>query len=281
MKKYALGASFGVSLSLLVVRAQAQVNQCPIASNQTVTVRENLDVIIRGSPPIIALVGVTNPLRLSASDGNADSLQVQVTTFPAHGVLFGCTPNMDGLTYNCVSFSGGTFDAGATPRFFYIPDIQYRGTDSFSYTVNDGRCTSAVATVSINITPVNHTPVPVIYIEQLRTVSGLGDVVIAPGGGPLNVKVDATGTIDDGPFPLRFEFRAQNTTGQEVLGSGVVCLEYPAGTRFGYSNVGYSLLALIIEKVLGKVMNNIYTRIFGSLPEWKRPATRARISIKT
>lgn|GEM_PF-5168599 len=95
--------------------------------------------------------------------------------------------------------------------------------------MNDSQCTSAVATVSINIAPVNHTPVPVINIEQLRVISGLAEVVIAPGGGPLHVKVDATGTMDDGPFPLRFDFQA--AAGQQVLSNGVVCLEYSEGTR--------------------------------------------------
>ena len=57
----------------------------------------------------------------------------------------------------------------------------------------------------------------------------------APGGGPLHVKVDATGTMDDGPFPLRFDFRT--AAGQQVLSNGVVCLEYPEGTGFALVQV--------------------------------------------
>jgi hypothetical protein len=193
-----------------------------------VTVRENLDLFVRGAGAIVIVVDLADSFQLNASDPEGHSLQVQVVDFPAHGVLFTC-PGY------CINFPGGLTDAGLQPRLRYVPDVLYRGTDSFTYVVSDGQCTSAVATVSINITPLNHTPAPAIYIEQLRVVSGLGDVVIAPGGGPLRVKVDATGTIDDGPFPLSFDFRA--AAGQQVLSNGVVCLEYSEGTRFSLVQV--------------------------------------------
>src|SRR5437867_11829485 len=233
MKPYLPWASFSLCLTLLAVRSEAQPNQCPVVSNQTATVLENLALIVRSGSPMIVIVSVPNPLLLNASDPEGSSLQLQLVTFPAHGVLFGCIPDPGASTYSCLSFGfGDLFDTGPMARLFYVPDILYRGTDSFSYTVSDGQCTSAVATVSINITPVNHTPAPVLHIDQLRVISGLAEVVIAPGGGPLHVKVDATGTMDDGPLPLQFDFRLGNAAGQEVLSNGVVCLEYPENTRF-------------------------------------------------
>jgi hypothetical protein len=236
MKCSILCAWLSVSLSLIASRGQAQLNQCPTASNQLVTVPENVSLFVRGSGTIVVF-DVTNAFRLNASDAQGDPLQVQVAGFPAHGVLFKCSPNPDGNGDTCVNFPGGITDAGPAPRLLYVPDIRYRGTDSFTYTVNDGQCTSAVAAVAIAIAQVNHAPLPATRIEQLRIISGLGDVVIAPGGGPSHVKVDASSTTDDGPSPLRFEFSAQNATGQQALADGVVCLEFPEGTRFSLVQV--------------------------------------------
>lgn len=231
MKSCLLCASF--SLALLPLRVEAQQNECPVVSDQTATVLENLDLFVRGSQTVV-LGGVTNPILLNASDPDHSSLLVHVKTAPVHGVLFACFPGNG--TYVCLSFDSD-FNIGPTARILYVPDILYRGTDSFTYTASDGQCASAVATVSINIAPVNQTPAPVVHIEQLRVISGLGDVVIAPGGGPLHLKVDATGTIDDGPFPLQFDFLLGNAAGQQVLNNGVVCREYPENTPYSLVQV--------------------------------------------
>ena len=227
--------TFCISL-LLAPTVRAQLNQCPAADGQLVSVRENLTLFVRGGGAI-GVVEVTNSFALNATDPNGDALQVRLVDFPDHGVLFSCSPNPGRATYTCVNFPGGIANVGPAPRLLYVPDIQYRGTDTFSYTVNDGQCTSAVATVSIAIENVNHAPVPVIDIKQVRVISGLAEVVIAPGDGPLHVKVDASGTIDDGPFPLTFGIAAGSATSQTELSNGVVCLEYPTGTPYSLVQV--------------------------------------------
>ncbi len=58
-----------------------------------------------------------------------------MTTQPTHGTLSGTAPNLT-----------------------YTPDANYNGPDSSSVTVSDGQLTSAPATVSIDVTPVNDGP---------------------------------------------------------------------------------------------------------------------------
>jgi gliding motility-associated-like protein len=98
-------------------------NVQPVAYPQTVTVTEDI-------PKLIVLV---------ATDANADPLTYSPTT-PAHGTLSGTGPNVT-----------------------YTPDANYSGPDSFSFTVDDGtgtgNSTSVPATVTINVTPVNHAPI--------------------------------------------------------------------------------------------------------------------------
>ncbi len=72
---------------------------------------------------------------LSGSDANGDALTYSVTSQPSHGTLTGTAPNLT-----------------------YTPALNYNGPDSFTYTVSDGTLTSAPATVSITVTPVNDAP---------------------------------------------------------------------------------------------------------------------------
>jgi hypothetical protein len=49
--------------------------------------------------------------------------------------------------------------SGVAPNLTYQPFTNYIGTDNFTFTVNDGSLTSAVATVSLTVTAVNAAPV--------------------------------------------------------------------------------------------------------------------------
>ncbi len=96
------------------------VNDAPVANDQSVTVIED-------TPKGIILTAVD-------ADGNA--LTYAIATPPVHGTLNGTAPN---LTYS--------------------PAANYNGSDSFTFTANDGTVNSNTATVSITITPVNDAPV--------------------------------------------------------------------------------------------------------------------------
>ena len=53
--------------------------------------------------------------------------------------------------------SHGTL-SGDAPNLTYTPDLNYNGSDSFSFTVNDGSVTSSPAVVSITVNAVNDPP---------------------------------------------------------------------------------------------------------------------------
>src|SRR5204862_6122895 len=71
------------------------------------------------------------------------------------------------------------------PNVTYTPATNYNGADSFTFTVNDGSLTSAVATVSITVTAVNDAP-----IANSQSVTTAEDTAKA---------ITLTGSDADGP----------------------------------------------------------------------------------
>src|SRR5206468_936158 len=66
----------------------------------------------------------------------------------------------DPLTATVVSGpSHGTLSLDSTGKLTYAPNANFNGTDTFTYKANDGTADSNVATVTINVTPVNDAPV--------------------------------------------------------------------------------------------------------------------------
>ena len=96
------------------------VNDAPIANDQTVSTPED-------TPLAITLTG---------SDQDGDPLTYAVIAHPTHGVLTGTAPNLT-----------------------YTPAADYHGTDSFTFQASDYALVSNIATITINVTPVNDAPV--------------------------------------------------------------------------------------------------------------------------
>jgi chitodextrinase len=95
-------------------------NDAPIAVGQSVTAVEDTD----------------KPITLNASDIDGDPLTYVIVANPAKGTLAGTGANVT-----------------------YSPNVNYNGTDSFKFRVNDGLSDSAIVTVNITITAVNDAPV--------------------------------------------------------------------------------------------------------------------------
>ena len=105
------------------------------------------------------IAGNNVAVTLSGSDSNGDTLSFTVETPPTNGSLSGTAP---GLTYT--------------------PNGGFTGTDTFTYTANDGALDSALATVSIIVTPpfssfftdFGHTADGSVSASDLDAVSSLG-----------------------------------------------------------------------------------------------------------
>jgi hypothetical protein len=95
-------------------------NQKPVANPQTLSILEDTSLGIL----------------LTGSDPEGSPITFTVVSSPTHGVL-----------------------AGIAPDLFYTPALNYNGGDSFKFKVNDGIDDSPLASIHINVTPVNDAPV--------------------------------------------------------------------------------------------------------------------------
>jgi len=102
------------------------------------------------------------PITLTGVDPEGGSLTYTVATSPSHGTL-----------------------SGTAPSLVYTPSLNYNGSDSFSFTVSDGKLSSESALVSITITPVNDSPV-----AAAQSVSTTVDI-------PLAIKLSGTDADGD------------------------------------------------------------------------------------
>src|SRR5207249_589249 len=95
------------------------VNHAPVAADQAVTTAED----------------TAKAIVLTASDVDGDALTYAIVVGPAHGAL-----------------------SGVAPTVTYTPAANYNGPDSFTFKANDGTVDSAMATVTVTVTPVNDAP---------------------------------------------------------------------------------------------------------------------------
>ena len=118
------------------------VNTPPVASNQSINV----------------FLNTPEPITLSATDANGQSLTYSIVGSPGKGSLSGTPPNLT-----------------------YTPNNGLSGSDSFTFNANDGFADSSTATVSITIaTSPNNAPAVSInspnqslYLQATTTVPGL------------------------------------------------------------------------------------------------------------
>jgi hypothetical protein len=124
---------------LVNVTIQA-VDDAPVAEAQSVTTAED----------------TAKPIALTASDVEDDPLSWTIVSTPTHGTLSGTAPDMT-----------------------YTPDQDFTGPDSFTLQEKDGLLDSNVATVSINVTPVNDAPVA--YDQSVTVDENKAKAIILTG----------------------------------------------------------------------------------------------------
>jgi VCBS repeat-containing protein len=136
-------------------------NRPPVAANDNYTVAE-------GGTLNVAAPGVLT----NDSDPDGDPITAVLVTGPAHA---------------------SSFTLNANGSFTYVHDGSETTSDSFTYRASDGSSTSNLATVSINVTPVNDVPVA---NNDNATVAEGGTINMAAPG------VLANDTDPDGPSAL-------------------------------------------------------------------------------
>ncbi|MCP4365857.1 MAG: adhesin, partial [Planctomycetes bacterium] len=112
------------------------------ATSTAATISININAVVPDNTVPNALAQSVTTLQnqaanitLTGTDSDGDSLTFAIASSPSHGTL-----------------------SGTPPAATYTPDSDYTGSDSFTFTANDGMATSTAATVSINIDPGNTAP---------------------------------------------------------------------------------------------------------------------------
>ncbi|MEB2315372.1 MAG: Ig-like domain-containing protein [Xanthomonadaceae bacterium] len=186
------------SMALIQVAAFSDPNTTP-ESNYADNSRSLRIKVVNNMPPVAHAKSVATaedtpiPIALSGSDPEGAPLTFHVGAGPSHGSLTGTGSNRT-----------------------YTPADDYFGSDSFTYTVNDGTSSSAPATVSITITPVNDGPRVKNQLQDLGLNEGddlwvpLSDAFMDPEDDPFSISVS-------GSLPVGVVY---NATGKVILSAG-------------------------------------------------------------
>jgi hypothetical protein len=156
------------------------VNDPPVANSQSVTNAED----------------TAKAITLTGSDVDGNALTYVIVSAPAHGSLSGTAPNVT-----------------------YLPATNYDGADSFTFKVNDGIVDSAVATVSLTVTPVNDAPVA--GAQSIATDKNVAQAITLTGAdvesSPLTFTVVASPTkgVLSGAAPNMTYTPNNNATGAD------------------------------------------------------------------
>ncbi|WP_408040185.1 VCBS domain-containing protein, partial [Tenacibaculum amylolyticum] len=164
-----------------------------------ISITDNLGIVVGSTPTTLGVPTITGTgqgigasqngadatvcINLIASDDTAtvpedDSVVIDIfnndNDIPTDGTLVISSPSNGTITVN----NGGTPNNPADDIVTYIPDTDFNGTDTFTYTVCDNASPTncANATVSITVTPVNDTPTA---NDDIATVAEDGSVTIS------------------------------------------------------------------------------------------------------
>lgn len=89
----------------------------------------------------------------------ANNLAITLVEESSSGItLSGTDPETSPLTFTVISGPAQGSISGQAPNLIYTPSPHYFGTDVITYQAKDGQRTSALATVSITVNPVNDAP---------------------------------------------------------------------------------------------------------------------------
>ena len=134
--------------------ASVEVNRADNSRSLRIRVVENFSPTADGKS-VTTLEDTPIGIVLTGSDPEGDSLTFHVASNPSHGTLTGTPPSLT-----------------------YTPNADYYGSDSFTYTANDGTTSSAPATVSITVTAVDDGPRVKDLLPPVEYYEGDDNIVI-------------------------------------------------------------------------------------------------------
>ncbi|MEI6176099.1 MAG: Ig-like domain-containing protein [Verrucomicrobiota bacterium] len=142
-----------VYTSALSATDEAKVGACLTAKYGLTTTYTALNhAPVANSQSLTTALGMANPITLTATDADSDSLTYSVVAQPAHGTL-----------------------AGTPPAFTYTPDAGFTGNDSFTFKANDGAVDSNIATVGLTV---RTNSAPVANAQSITTAEDSSKAVV-------------------------------------------------------------------------------------------------------
>ncbi|MDF7822664.1 tandem-95 repeat protein [Pontiellaceae bacterium B12227] len=184
---YTPNANFNGSDSFTFIANDGTADSAPATISITVNAVNDLPMVGNSSVSLEEDGSVT--IALTGSDIDGDALTYSVVTAPANG----------------------TFD-GST----YTPDINFNGSDSFTFVANDGTTDSSPATVSITVNAVNDVPM---VGNSSVSLEEDGSVTIALTGSDIDgdaltysvVTAPANGTFDGSTYTPNTNFNGSDS----------------------------------------------------------------------
>jgi VCBS repeat-containing protein len=140
--------------------------------------------------------------------------------------------------------SHGQLSLSADGRYAYTSDADYFGADSFSYTVNDGALDSNVATVTINVTPVNDAPIA-------------GDISITTAEDTAATIGLVATDVDNAAAELNFTIVVGPQHGTVTLNANGSATFLPAANYFGADSFTYKVNDGSLDSAVATVTINV------------------------
>ncbi len=117
--------------------------------------------------------------------------------------LAGTDPDTnDRLTFKIASQPANGVLSGTPPELTYKPNLNFNGTDRFTFVANDGKADSPAATVTLVVTPINDAPVLTVPTAQTVNEGQLLSFTVSaadPDAGQI-VAITATGLPEGATF---------------------------------------------------------------------------------
>ena len=180
-------------------------------------------------------VNAVNDNPVAADDEYSTSEDIPLTITAASGLLSNDS-DIDGDTLSAVTVAGptnGNLALNADGSFTYTPNLNFNGTDSFTYRASDGGLQSEIRTVTLNVAAVND---PSVSNDDSYTIGQLTVLELDAADGVLINDTD----VEADPLQAILINGPQN--GQLILNADGSLTYTPNATFFGVDTFTYRSL---------------------------------------